>query len=98
MSEGVCANGDESIRYANSPNAAARGSRKLIQYISLLGATERTKCMLTSSSVPNTHPKSCSTRCHTFLTVNTHSQLGDPEEGYVRDECPSRQPYDPFHV
>ncbi|SRR5216683_2374677 len=50
----------------SSPNAVTRGRRKLMQYISLLGATDRTKCTLTSSSALNAHPSFCSTRCQMY--------------------------------
>jgi hypothetical protein len=65
--EDVCANGDVVYWLRNkcaqeSPNAVALGSRKLMQYISFLGDTDRTKCRLTSFSAPNTHPNCSSTR------------------------------------
>ena len=79
--EEVCGNGEVSIiRLAQLPrrNAAARGSRKLMQYISLLGATDRTKCILTSFSALSKHPSTCSTRCK--MSVNMPGQLRNLRE------------------
>lgn len=62
------------------PNAAVRGRRMLMQYMSLFGATDRTKCKPISFSALNTHPNCSSTRCHAYRScpsvhvVNSRNQ------------------------
>lgn len=49
--------------HCESRKATSRGSLKLIQYMSLFGATDLTKCKDTSSSSCSSYPSCAATRC-----------------------------------
>ena len=77
--------------YDFRPNTTCRGSLKLIQYISLLGATDRTRCSDTSSSMrlPRASSTLCKEKKAIIVTCKFHHQLARDNALFG---CPPRLP------